>query len=101
MALIYLLFIAIIFYWQIKVVKANKSTIRKTIGLYAVYTIAPVILYGIIFIALAGVEELADLAIISEGYARSLLFVMGGGLAVVVVTTLLFSALALAMKAIE
>ena len=101
MVLIYLLFIAIVFYWQIKVVKTNKNTKRKAIGLYAAYTIAPVILYGIIFMVLVGIEELTDTAIIGEGYARSLLFVMVGGLVVVIVTTLLFSAVALAMKTLS
>ena len=98
MALVYLLYIAIIIYWQIKTIKAGKSTKRKAIGLYAVYTSAPILLYGIVFIAFVGVEELTNTALIGEEYARSLLFVMVGGLALVIVTTLLFSAIALTMK---
>lgn len=98
MALIYLLFIAIVFYWQIKVVKTDKSTKRKAIGLYAAYTIAPIILYGIVFLTLVGIEELTDTAIIGEGYARSLLFVIAGGFIVVIIATLLFSAVVLTIK---
>ena len=98
MALVYILYIAIIFYWQIKTIKAGKSTKRKAIGLYAVYTSAPILLYGIVFIAFVGVEELANTALIGEEYARSLLFVVVGGLVLVIVTTLLFSAIALTMK---
>lgn len=98
MALIYLLFIAVVFYCQIKKVKAGKYSKRKAIGLYAVYTIAPIILYGVIFIALIGIERLTDTAIIGEGYARTLPFVIAGGFAVVIITTLLFSAVVLAMK---
>lgn len=98
MALIYLLYSAVVFYWQIKIVKAGKSTKRKAIGLYTVYTIAPIILYGIVFITLVGVEELTDTAIIGEGYARTLPFVIAGGFAAVTITTLLFLAVVLAMK---
>ena len=97
-ALIYLLFIAVVFYWQTRVVKAGKITKRKAIGLYAGYTIAPVILYGALFLALVGLEELTDTAIISEGYARSLFFVIVCGMAVVLFTTFAFSFVVLAMK---
>ena len=98
MALIYLLFIAVVFYWQVNKVKVVKNTKIKAIGLYAAYAIAPVILYGIVFIALVGIEEFADMSIIGEGYARSLLFVIVGGITVTIVTTLIFSIAVFVMK---
>ena len=96
--LIYLTFVAVVFYWQAKKVKAGKSTKGKAIGIYAAYTIAPVILYGAVFFALVGVEELTNTAIIGEGYARSLLFVIAGGVAVVLLATLVFSLVVLSIK---
>lgn len=101
MALIYLLYIAVIFYWNVKKVKSGKYTKRKAIGLYAAYTIAPVILYVIAFIVLIGIEELTGTAIIGEGYARSLLIVVVGGCGVAIVATLLFSAVVLALPCIS
>jgi hypothetical protein len=98
LVLIYLAFVAVAFYWQAKKVKAGKSTIGKAIGTYAAYAIAPVILYGAAFFALVGLEELTHTAIIGEGYARSLLFVIAGGVAVVLLATLVFSLVVLAMK---
>ena len=98
MALIYLLYIAVVFYWQTKAVKSSKNTKRKAIGLYAVYAIAPVIVYGVVFITLVGIEELAETAIISEGISRTLFFVIVGGMGVVIVTTLLFSFVVLSIK---
>ena len=98
MALIYLLYIAIVFYWQIKILKTGKNTKIKAIGLYAAYTIMPIILYGAVFITLAGIEELTNTAIISEEYARSLLFVIAGGIAVTIVTTLILSIVVFVMK---
>lgn len=98
MALIYLLYIAAVFYSQIKAVKSGKKTKKNAIGWYAVYAIAPVIAYGIIFLVLVGVEEFAEVAIIGEGIARTLIFVIAGGLVVVIVTTLLFSIVLFSMK---
>lgn len=96
--LIYLIFVAIVFYWQIKKVIADKDTKVKAIGIYGAYTISPVILYGAVFFALVGVEELTNTAIIGEEYARSLLFAIAGGVAVVLLTTLVFSLVVLAIR---
>ncbi len=98
MALLYLLYIAAVFYWQTKAVKSGKKTKKKAIGWYAVYAIAPVIAYGIVFMVLVGVEEFADVTIIGEGIARTLVCVIVGGLVVVIVTTLLFSLVLFSMK---
>lgn len=96
--LIYLVFVGTVFYWQAKLVTAGKSTKGKAIGLHLVYTIAPVILYGVVFIALVGIEELTDTAIIGEGYARTLPFVIVGGLTVALLGTLIFSFVVIFIK---
>ena len=98
MALIYLIFMTFLFYWQANAVKASKTSKARAIGLYAIYAAAPIILYGAVFMALVGIEELSGKALVGEGYARSLLLVIGGGLVVTAATTLLFSLLMLMMK---
>jgi hypothetical protein len=97
-ALIYLFFIAAVFYWQIKSVKVGKNTKRKAIILNAVCSIAPVILYGIVFIFLIGIEELMGSAIIGEAYARLLIFVIAGGLVVTLVSSVVFIITTMVMK---
>lgn len=91
MAAILLIIIIFVFYWQIRRFRGGGISKKKAIGLYVVYAIMPVVLYGSVFMDLVGIEELTNTAIISEGYARSLLFVIAGGLAVVVITTIVFS----------
>ena len=96
--LIYIVFIAVISYWQVKLVMVGKITKGRAICLYLVYAILPVILYGMTFLALVGIEELIDVAIIGEGYARTLPFVIVTGLAMALMCTLIFSFAAIFIK---
>lgn len=96
--LIYFIFIAAIFYWQVKLVMAGKNSKGKAIILHLTYTITPVLLYGVVFLVLVGIEELTDTAIIGEGYARTLLFVIFGGLSVTLISTLMFSLVLIFIK---
>ena len=96
--LIYLAFVITIFYWQMKLVKSGKNTKWKAIWLNLACTIAPVLLYGVVFLALAGLEELTDTAIIGEGYARTLPFVIIGGLTMPLLSTLIFSLVVIFIK---
>ncbi|MEH6471935.1 MAG: hypothetical protein V7752_11845 [Halopseudomonas sp.] len=98
MALVYLLFVVAIFYWQFSAVRAGKVSKLKALGRYVGYSIAPVVLFGVGFVGLVGVEELTGGAFIGEGYARSLPFVIAGGSAVVMLTSLLFALLAWLIK---
>jgi len=95
---IYLIFIVVIFYWQVKLVKAGKNSKRKAILLHLTYTITPIILYGVMFLVLVGIEELTDTAIIGEGYARTLPFIIIGGLSVTLLITLIFSLVLIFIK---
>lgn len=70
LVLIYLMCVAAVFYWQITNVKTGKYTKGKAILMHATFTIAPLALYGIVFILLVGLEEFTDIGIIGEGYAR-------------------------------
>ncbi len=89
-ALLFILFIIAIFFWQIQRYKDGGTSKIKAVGLYSRYTFTPVFLYAALFFALVGIEELMDTAIIGEEYARSLLFVVVGGSVVVIITTLAF-----------
>ena len=90
--------IAVVFFWQHKRLKQGKSTKSKSIGLFAGYSFIPVVLYGVVFFILAGLEEIFNKAIIGEFYARSLLYVLGGGSILVLISTVLFAAVAMVTK---
>ena len=98
MGLIYLAYVIAIFFWQINNVKTGKCRKRKAIVLHAIYITIPVVLYGAVFVLLIGAEELTDKAIIGEGYARTLPFVVVGGVAIACLATLVFSLVIFAMK---
>jgi len=87
----YIFFIVLIFIWQLKKAKNGKLLKRKATVLYFTYTIAPIIIYGVLFFLLVGIEELLNIVIISEGFARSFLIIIIGGLIIAVVTSLIFS----------
>lgn len=59
--------------------------------MYAAYSAVPVLMYIGIFLALVGVEELLNIYLVGEGYARSLMIVGVGGTALVIVGTIIFS----------
>ena len=96
--LIYLLFVSWAFWYQIRSLARGKHSKRKSIFLHAVYTSAPVLLYVGVFAALVGIEELTELAIIGEGFARSLALVVVGGVGVTIMSTLVFTLTVLVMR---
>ena len=95
-----ILFIMVVgvFFWQFKRLTRGKVTKPKAIGLFAVYSFLPVVLYGVVFFILAGLEEVFDKAIIGELYARSLIFVLMGGSIFVIISTVFFTAAAILTK---
>jgi cytochrome bd-type quinol oxidase subunit 2 len=93
-----IIIVAIVFIWQFKRLKRGKVTKPKAIGLFAGYSFLPVVLYGVVFFVLAGLEEVLDKAIIGELYARFLLFVLIGGSILVLISTVLFAAIAMVTK---
>ena len=98
LALAYLTFVATVFCWQFRLAIIGKRTKGKAILAFASFSIGPIILYGAAFIALVGLEELNGATIIGEGYARTLPLVIVAGVGVVLLATLVFSLLILAMK---
>jgi hypothetical protein len=99
MVFLFLIIIVVsVFFWQFKRLKRGKVTKPKAIGLFAGYSFLPVVLYGVVFFILSGLEEVSDKAIIGELYARSLLFVLIGGSIFVLISTVLFAAVAMVTK---
>lgn len=73
--------------------QVRRGTRRKFKGaiLFFCYSILPVLTYGLVFLVLVGVEELTRLSVITEGFARTLLLVVGIGAAEVLVLTGIFA----------
>ncbi|MEH6648621.1 MAG: hypothetical protein V7707_01200 [Motiliproteus sp.] len=91
MALIYLVYLTCIFYWQHKRAACRDCSKARATGAYLVYGLAPLVLYVAVFIGLVGIEEWFGMATISEPYARALPFMLVGGITAVGTTGLVFS----------
>ena len=57
MALIYLVFICAIFYWQLKRVRSGCSTVKAVVAYFG-YGLMPAMLYVLVFMGLVGIEAL-------------------------------------------
>jgi len=79
------------FVWQFRRIRRGLTSRLKGIIVFAGWSAVPVLAYVGLFFALVGAEELFDASLIGEGYARSLVMLGGGGLALVVLGTALFS----------
>ena len=79
------------FVWQFRRIRRGLTSRLKGITIYAGWSAVPVLLYVGFFFTLLGAEELFDASLIGEGYARSLVILGGGGLALVVLGTVVFS----------
>jgi len=73
--------------------QVRQGTRRKFKGaiLFFSYAILPSLTYALVFLVLVGVEELAKFSVITEGLARTLLLVVGIGLAEVLLLTVVFA----------
>ena len=97
MALIYLVFICAIFYWQLRRVRSSCSKVKAVVA-YLGYGLMPAMLYVLVFMGLVAIEELFEMAIISELYARALPFVLVGCAVVVAVTGPVFALVVYLLK---
>ena len=79
------------FVWQFRRVHRGVSSRFKGIVSYTAYSTVPVLMYIGIFLTLVGFEELLNISLVDEGYARSLMIVGVGGIALVIVGTIIFS----------
>jgi len=92
MILLFLIYQIVIFYWRIRCLKKESRSGLQSIILFAAYSIAPFILYVVVFFALVTIEDVTTgIALIGESYGRSIIFVAGGGIILSIITTLIFS----------
>ncbi len=83
-----------VFVQQIQQVRRGARRTFKAALLFFSYSILPVLAYALVFAVLVGVEEFAGLQAIPEGMARTLLPVVGIGLAEVLLLTVIFAVVA-------
>lgn len=86
------------FVWQFRRIRRGLTSRAKGIAIYAGWSAAPVLVYVGLFLALSGAEELLATSLIGEGYARSLVILGGGGLALVALGTVVFSVVVLFVR---
>jgi len=86
------------FVLQIRRVRRGLCSRSRGVALYAAFSAAPVVLFVGIFLLLVGVEELTNTTLVGEGYARSLIIVITGGTAFVVLGSIVFAAYTLLLK---
>ncbi len=80
-----------VFAQQIRQVRRGRRSKFKGATLFFVYSILPVLTYGLVFLVLLGVEEHKGLSVTTEGFARTFLLVVGIGLAEVLLLTAMFA----------
>ena len=76
-----------------QILHVRRGTRRKLQGaiVFFSYSILPVLIYGLVFVALVGVEQLTRHSVITEGFARTLPLVIGIGSAEVLLLTVIFA----------
>lgn len=87
-----------IFVWQLRRVRQGIESKAKGTILFFAYSILPVLLYIALFFVLVGIEALTGLAVINEGYARTVFVVVGIGTMLVLLMASIFGLLALLSK---
>jgi len=78
------------FPWRVGKVRSGESGKVKQSLLYFLYSAIPVFGFVMLSFAFVGIEELMDTSLVTEGLARSLLLLTGGGLIWVTVATIVF-----------
>ena len=91
--LIWVIILAPIVVFARQIQQVRRGVVHRFKGgvLFFSYSIIPVSLYGLLFLTLVGIEELAKLSMVTEADARTLLLVIGAGLAEVLLLTVVFA----------
>ena len=84
-----------VFFWQAQRLRRGVLSKGRAIMLFSLYSVTPIITYVVVFFLLVAIEEIANIAIITEGYARSLFLIAGLGLTWVLLITAVFTVAAL------
>ncbi len=81
----------VLFVRQFKRVRNGLDSRLKGTVFYAAYSAIPSLLFTLIFLVLIGIEEVFKISLVSEGYARAVIMLGGGGIGLVIFGTLIFS----------
>ncbi len=79
-------------------VRSGRRTRCAAILRCAVFSVLPVVLYVGVFLALVGIEELTGIALVGEGYARTLPIAVVAGLGLALIGTLCLTLLLLFLR---
>lgn len=80
-----------VFVRQLRQVRRGVRRKVRGIVLFFAYSMIPVLSYVAVFFLFVGIEELTKIAIISEGFSRTLLLVVGVWLAEILLLTAVFA----------
>lgn len=80
-----------VFIRQIQQVRKGMRGKGKGTLLFCGFSLVPVLAYALVFLVLIGIEEVTKHAVISEGFARTFLLVVGIGVGEVVLLTAVFA----------
>jgi hypothetical protein len=83
---------------QFLCVRRGQRTRRAALLRCAVFSVLPAVIYVGVFLALVGVEELAGVALIGDGYARALPLVVVAGLGLTLAGTLVLAVAMMFMR---
>ncbi len=87
-----------IFALQIQRVRKGIQKWLKATLLFAAFSILPVLIYALLIVGFIAVEELTKFSIVTEGIARSFIFIVVLGLGEVILLFLVFSIAAFFMR---
>ena len=90
MALIYMPYVALIFFWCIRLIVIGEYSVKKGFGLYVFFVASPVVLSGALFMSMLGYEMLTKNIVMSESFARELIFTTAMGAVTVLFSTIIF-----------
>ena len=79
-------------------VKSGSMGRARALLRYAVFAIAPVLVYFLLYCLLIGFEALTRISVVTEGLARTFFLLVGMGVAIGIVSILTFGAALLFMK---
>lgn len=82
-----------VFVWQIRRIRRDTLSRRRTVTSFFLIATTPVVLYVLVFFLAVAVEEIAGIPTVVEGYARSLLLVLAVSMAWVLLMTAALSIL--------
>ena len=86
-----MLYVAVVFIWQARLVIKAENSKRKGVALFVFYTASPVALSGALFVSMLGYEMLTGNIVMSESFARELIFATAIGTVIVLISTLIFT----------